>query len=235
MFVCRTRTRSRDGKHYFTFRLVRSQRHGAKVRQRTLLNLGSQFAIPQQHWRTLCLRVRQILDPQEELVPRACPPEVETEAQRIAARLLQDGVALAETPAAAAAERPSAPRPDFHSVDVNTLQLARPRSVGVEQAALWAAEQLGLPALLAELGLSGPQRQAALALLVGRMAAPASERATWIWLRERSGLDELLGCDFETLSLCSLYRANDRLLQQRQALESRLRIPAKMNAQSGGK
>ena len=54
------------------------------------------------------------------------------------------------------------------------------------------------------------------------MAAPASERATWIWLRERSGLDELLGCDFGTLSLSALYRANDRLLQQRQALESRL-------------
>ncbi len=220
MFVCRTRTRSRDGKHYFTFRLVRSQRQGAKVRQRTLLNLGSQFAIPQADWRALCLRVRQILGPPDELLPLDCSPEVEIEAQRIAARLLQDGVALAaEFPAA---ERPSAPRPDFQSVDVSTLKLARPRSVGVEHAALWAAEQLGLPALLAELGLSGPQRQAALALLVGRMAAPASERATWIWLRERSGLDELLGCDFGTLSLSALYRANDHLLQQRQALESRL-------------
>ena len=40
MFVCRTRTRSRDGQDYFTFRLVRSQRVGPKVRQRTLLNLG---------------------------------------------------------------------------------------------------------------------------------------------------------------------------------------------------
>ena len=39
MFIRRTRTRS-IGDSYFTFRLVRSERIGSKVRQRTLLNLG---------------------------------------------------------------------------------------------------------------------------------------------------------------------------------------------------
>ncbi len=63
MFVCRTRTRSRDGKEYFTFRLVRSQRVGDKVRQRTLLNLGSHFPIQRDHWRPLCQRVQRLLDP----------------------------------------------------------------------------------------------------------------------------------------------------------------------------
>ena len=53
-------------------------------------------------------------------------------------------------------------------------------------------------------------------------AAPASERATHVWLRQRSGLDELLGCDFETLSLSALYRANDRLLGHLKVLESQL-------------
>ena len=129
MFVCRTRTRSRDGQHYFTFRLVRSQRHGAKVRRRNLLNLGSQFHIQPAHWRSLCQRVRQILDPQDVLLALECTPEAE--AQRIAARLLQDGVALSEARPAAPGGRASGP--DFQSVDVASLQLARPRSVGVEQ------------------------------------------------------------------------------------------------------
>ena len=35
MFIRRTRTRS-IGERYFTFRLVRSERTGSKVRQRTL-------------------------------------------------------------------------------------------------------------------------------------------------------------------------------------------------------
>ena len=67
-----------------------------------------------------------------------------------------------------------------------------------------------------------PLRHAALGLLVGRIAAPASELATWTWLRERSGLGELLDCDFETMGLSALYRANDRLLQHRKALETKL-------------
>ena len=222
MFVRRTRTRSRDGKSYFTFRLVRSQRVGDKVRQRTLLNLGSHFPIQQDHWRTLCHRIQRILDPRAELLPIECDPAVEAEAQRIVERLLRHAVPLAD-PAPDPDPAPQDSRqPDFQCVDVDSLKLARPRSVGVEHAARWAAEQLGLPDLLRELGLSGPQRQAALGLLVGRIAAPASELATWTWLRQRSALGELLGGDFETMGLSALYRANDRLLQHRKVLETKL-------------
>ncbi len=217
MFVCRTRTRSRDGKHYFTFRLVRSQRVGDKVRQRTLLNLGSQFPIQRDHWRTLCQRIQRLLDPQPDLLPIECDPDVEAEAQRIAERLL-----LADPGTGPDPSQSTSRQPDFQCIDVDSLRLARPRSVGVEHAALWAADQLGLPDLLQQLGLSGPQRHAALGLLVGRIAAPASELATWTWLRERSGLGELLGGDFETMGLSALYRAGDRLLQHRKALESKL-------------
>ena len=224
----RTRTRSRVGKSYFTFRLVRSQRVGDKVRQRTLLNLGSHFPIQQDHWRTLCHRIQRILDPRAELLPIECDPAVEAEAQRIVERLLRDAVPLADPapdpiPAPPPDPAPQDSRqPDFQCVDVDSLKLARPRSVGVEHAALWAAEQLGLPDLLRELGLSGPPRQAALGLLVGRSAAPASELATWTWLRQRSALGELLGGDFETMGLSALYRANDRLLQHRKVLETKL-------------
>ena len=222
MFVCRTRTRSRDGKDYFTFRLVRSQRVGDKVRQRTLLNLGSHFPIQRDHWRTLCQRIQRLLDPQPDLLPIECDPEIEAEAQRIVERLLCDGVPLTDPAPGPDPSQQASLQPDFQSVDVDSLQLARPRSVGVEHAALWAADQLGLPGLLQQLGLSGPQRHAALGLLVGRVAAPASELATWTWLRERSGLGELLGGDFETMGLSALYRAGDRLLQHRKALETKL-------------
>ena len=222
MFVCRTRTRSRDGKDYFTFRLVRSQRVGDKVRQRTLLNLGSHFPIQRDHWRTLCQRIQRLLDPQPDLLPIECDPEIEAEAQRIGERLLCDGVPLTDPAPGPDPSQQASLQPDFQSVDVDSLQLARPRSVGVEHAALWAADQLGLPGLLQQLGLSGPQRHAALGLLVGRVAAPASELATWTWLRERSGLGELLGGDFETMGLSALYRAGDRLLQHRKALETKL-------------
>ena len=141
MFVRRTRTRATDGAEYHTHRLVRSERDGARVRQRTLLNLGRHFGLARERWPLLCQRVEELLAGQMEL-PMDCPPEVEAEAQRIAAQ-------LAGREAKAVAENPPG---DVRRVDVDSLELARPRSVGVESAALWAMDRLRLRELLAELG-----------------------------------------------------------------------------------
>ena len=86
MFIRRTRTRS-SGEHYLTFRLVRSERIGAKVRQRTLLNLGRHFDVARIDWPVLCRRIDDILAGQFPLPPD-CPPALESHAQRIAAQLL---------------------------------------------------------------------------------------------------------------------------------------------------
>ena len=62
-------------------------------------------------------------------------------------------------------------------------------------------------------------------LILGRrveLARPGSERATWGWLRRRSGLGELLDFDFQTLSLMQMYRASDALMKHRQAIEAHL-------------
>ena len=211
MFIRRARTRTTPGgEAYFSHRLVHNRRSGDKVRQRTLLNLGSDFPLERQHWPLLCTRIGQLLDRQTELGPLSCPPEVEQQAQRIAAQLLR------HTP-------PATPgRPDLQTVDVDTLELVRPRSVGVEAVGLWAAGQLGLEALLEREGFNGPQRALALASIIARMARPGSERATWRWLCERSALGELLDVDFEPMSVMRLYRISDALLARRGAIEAHL-------------
>ena len=86
MFIRRTQTRSND-EHYFTFRLVRSERIGAKVRQRTLLNLGRHFDVDPSDWPVLCRRIDDLLAGQLPLPPD-CPQALESHAQRIAAQLL---------------------------------------------------------------------------------------------------------------------------------------------------
>lgn len=60
------------------------------------------------------------------------------------------------------------------------MQLVRPRTVGVEAAALWAMGQVDFQGLLGTLGFTGPQRSAALGSIIGRMAAPGSELATYV-------------------------------------------------------
>ena len=209
MFIRRTQTRrTDDGKPYFSHRLVRAERLGNAVRQRTLLNLGRHFDIPQAHWPLLCARVADALAGQAPL-GADCPPAVDQEAQRIAAQLVARG---AEAPGAA----------DVQPVNIDSLRLVRPRSVGVEQVGLWALEQVGLPDLLTRLGVNGALRAAAVGLLVGRLAQPASERATHRWLQQRSGLGELLGVDFETVGAMQLYRASDALVVHREAIEAHL-------------
>ena len=211
MFIRRTRTRTGDrGEVYYSHRLVRSERSGEKVRQRTLLNLGSDFPVERGHWAVLCARIQQLLDRQGELVPLSCPEEVERHAQRIAAQLLNS----APSGGTGGAE--------LQTVDVGSLELIRPRSVGVEHVGLWAMERLGLEALLERLGFNGTQRALAMATVIARMAAPGSERASWRWLCERSALGELLGVDFERMSMMRLYRASDALMSHRAAIEAHL-------------
>ncbi len=218
MFIRRTHTRSTaTGESYFSHRLVRSERVGRQVRQRTLLNLGRHFAVAQEDWPLLCACLEQLLAAQDALLPLDCPVGVEREAQRIAAQLL---VREAErTPAEAVAGEAGG---DIQSVDVDSLQLLRPRTVGVEHVGLWAMEQLDFIPLLERLGLNGPQRAAAVGSIIGRMAAPGSERATHRWLGERSALGELLDVDFEAMSLMQLYRASDALMAHRDAIERHL-------------
>ena len=82
---------------------------------------------------------------------------------------------------------------ELQTVEVGSVELTRPRSVGVEQVGCWALEQLGLGDLLGELGLNGPLRAAAAGAIVGRLARPGSERATWGWLAPAQRLGRVAG------------------------------------------
>jgi transposase len=220
MYVRRTQTRSTAaGETYFTHRLVRSERYGKKVRAVTVLNLGRHFPVAQAHWPARCTRIEELVYGQEAFLPVDCPPTVEQAAQRYAALLL---ARQGETRAASQAPGAAPVTADVQSVDVDSLELTRPRSVGVEQVGLWAMQAVGFLELLLGLGISGPLRAAIVGAIIGRMARPASERATRRWLDERSGLGELLDVDFATLAEKVLYRASDALMQHRMAIEDAL-------------
>ena len=138
----------------------------------------------------LCARIEQLLSAQSDLLAVECPAALEREAQRCAAQYLAQHGQAREEPTASQSAR----APEVQAVEVDSLTLAFPRSAGVEHVGLWAMRAAsGLCPWLSELGLSGPQRAAVVGSVIGRMAAPASERATYQWLCERSGLGEARG------------------------------------------
>jgi hypothetical protein len=147
------------------------------------------------------------------------PQSVEMAAQRYAGLLL---ARWGDRQVAERATSESPVVPDLQSVDVDSLELIRPRSVAVEWVALWAMQRVGFIELLMSLGLSGPLRSLILGVIIGRMAQPASERATRLWLEQRSGLGELLAVDFAALGENALYRASDALMKRREAIEDAL-------------
>lgn len=227
MFIRQTRTRSAvTGEGYFTFRLVRGERIAGKVRQITVLNLGRNFALKQKDWPLLCARMEQLLQPQASLLSLHCPASIERMAQRYVglliarAPLVDDTASGAGHPAdAAAAPRPA---PDYQEVDIDSLQQSQARSVGVEHVGLQVLEQLGFVDKLSQLGVNGVMRGAILGNVIGRMACPGSELATWRWLQTHSALGELIDVDFEAQSHMCLYRASDVLMRHRAALEDHL-------------
>ena len=234
MFIRRTKTRTTEsGEQYFSYRLVDTYRDGARVRQRTLLNLGSGFTFPQEQWQELTQRIEHIvLGEQNALLPPEA--EVEREAQAIAALLLKKytGSDLLLSPGKGEAitqDAPSAPEDngqdredgrDLRSVDLNSLELINSRSVGGEAVSLSALLQVNLDDKLAALGFNRKQINAAIGNIVGRMVQPGSELSTHQWLQEQSALGELLDCDYGLQGLSSLYRASDLLWKHHEEIES---------------
>jgi len=161
MFIRRTAIKSRrTGEPYYTYRLVESIREGERVRQRTLLNLGRHFDVPRKQWAALAQRIEALVSGQGALLPLELEPRWEETAQQYAAQIICVRARMQAGGVQSA--------PDYHTVDVASLEVVRPRSVAVEHVAWEAMRQVGLDTKLVELGLTGPQRAAAIGTIVAR-------------------------------------------------------------------
>jgi transposase len=217
VFIRRTKTRNaKTGEEYYTHRLVENVRVGVAVKQRTLLNLGANFDLPQGGWSALTARMDALLHGQDSLL--VASPVVEALAQRYVARLIASPERQAPDDVRGRSDFPKR----YQEVDLDSLEFVRPRTVGVEHAALTAVRWFGLEDKLAEVGLNRPQIAAALGNIIGRMAVPGSELATFEWLQRRTALGELIRYDYEGLDLNQLYRSADLLLKHRAALETHI-------------
>jgi transposase len=209
MYIRRTSIKSRkDGSQYYSYRLVESKRTEKGVRQHTLLNLGADFALPREQWPDLTKRIEGILSGQQSLFKIEL--DIEQLAQSCASRIITSYQDVDNLDG------------DYREVDLDSLEMSRPRSVGAEHVTLQSLRFLGLDTKLKELGFNGPQAAAAIGTIIGRCCQPGSELATHEWLQERSGLGELIDYDFNNLSLYGLYQVSDQLLKKKTAIEEHL-------------
>lgn len=210
MYIRRTTIKSRkDGGRYYSYRLVESRRTEKGVKQHTLLNLGADFSLPREQWPDLTKRIEAILGGQQSLF--ATNSDIERLAQDIASKIVFSYQDVGDSDSA-----------DYREVDLDTIELTRPRSVGGEHVCLETLRALELDKTLGELGFNGVQTAAAIGTIIGRACHPGSELATHTWLQERSGLGELIDYDFNKLSLYGMYQIADKLLGKKEAIEQYL-------------
>ena len=211
MYIRRTSIKSRkDGSQYYTYRLVESERTGKGVRQRTLINLGTAFSLPREQWSELASRIEEIIHGQTPLFEP--PKKIEEMAQRYASQIIQSR----------SKDSTEDKEPDYEEVDVNSLEMVRPRSVSCEHVALDAFNSLKLGEYLKTLGFTAPQIAAVTGTIIGRMCQPGSELATHYWLQNTSGLGELIDFDFNALNLYKMYSISDLLFKNKEAIETHL-------------
>lgn len=210
MYIRRTTIKSRkDGGRYYSYRLVESRRTEKGVKQHTLLNLGADFSLPREQWPDLTKRIEAILGGQQSLF--ATNSDIEWLAQDIASKIVFSYQDVGDSDSV-----------DYREVDLDTIELTRPRSVGGEHVCLETLRALELDKTLGELGFNGVQTAAAIGTIIGRACHPGSELATHTWLQERSGLGELIDYDFNKLSLYGMYQIADKLLGKKEAIEQYL-------------
>jgi len=83
MFIRKVKTRTmKDGRTYHAIRLVHNVRYGNKVKQETLLNLGSNYKIHERNWTKLSYRIQELFVGQATFLS-PLPKHLEDEAQRI--------------------------------------------------------------------------------------------------------------------------------------------------------
>src|SRR5271169_3269262 len=69
MYIRKVAHTDKNGKKYHTFKLIESVRTERGPRQRMLLNLGTDFTVPEEKWKDLANRIEEIVTGPEQGLP----------------------------------------------------------------------------------------------------------------------------------------------------------------------
>lgn len=192
---------------YQCHQLVESIRTEKGVQQKLLLSLGC-LPLCKDKWPSLVKRIEAIIQGQTSFIKPE--PEIEEIAQKYAQQFISRHAIETEINT-------------FETVDLHSLQNHRVRHIGGEYLGLTFFNKLHLHRCLKACGLSKRQIEIAMLLIIGRLAHPGSEMHLHRWAQHLSGLDELIGTDFNRLSLNTLYKVTDLLFDHKDEIEAHLR------------
>ena len=216
MFIKEIKTKNKKtGKAYIKHALVESVRTEKGPRQRTVMQLG-QLKLPRGLWPQLIaeLECRISGRPSLNLPGTRVPNRVKN-----AANTAMENFTICT---ARRIENRKNVEDEEITVSLNNVSDSKYRSFGAEFVAHSSWKELRMPQKLKELGFTSKERSLAEGMVAGRLIHPASELATWGWLKNNSSIGDLTEVTLDNVSLTSVYKIGDKLLQYKEEIEEHL-------------
>ncbi len=216
MFIKEIKTRNKKtGKEYVKHALIESIRTPQGPRHRTVMQLGH-LKLSKELWPVLIAELESRLSGQDSLnLPGV---KVPVKVKRAADTAMENFVIRDER----RIENRKKISSEEITVNINDFSDTKYRSFGPEFTAHCIWNDLKLPQKLKEFGFNGRERSLAEAIVAGRLINPASELATWEWIRNFSSIGELTEIELDNAGLSSVYKIGDRLLEHKDELEDHL-------------
>ena len=213
MYIKKVKKRNGRTKQIYEYlHLVESIRTDKGPRQKLILNLGPLDIAPEDY-EILAKRIEEILSGQSSLqrFENTVDEKIEKYAQNTAHAIVKKQEKEVD-------EEKSR---DFQMVDINSIDVEQPRSLGAEYIAHSIWQELRLDSFFEGRGISREVIPIIEAVIIGRLIEPASELHTRDWVENRSALFEIINKPHR-YSHNSYYRAGDRLFQLKDPLERHL-------------
>jgi len=215
MFIRQVKKKNtKNGKTFIQYQLCQASRVNGKVKQQSILYLGSPTILADQESRKYLLKSLQaLIFKQSTLFTTDFPTLIVDLAKEYYQKFIikYDGVNLDNTLAIPTVEN----KAKMESVDLDSLEVEEVKTFGPEHLCIQIMKRLDLASCLDQQGFTDKQARLAQVSIIARAIFTASEHKTAQILNYSSELQNMLGFQDEPISHYSLYKIADQLYDNR--------------------
>ena len=211
--------RSKTSKVFYQYTLVQAARVDGKVKQRSILYLGSDKLLENEDDRKTVLAIlKSKIFKQPELFQQVVPGEL----KRLALQYYDKYCIKYEQDEQNPTSIPPPPEiSEFHHINIKGLEVENVKEFGAEHLCRQMLDKLGLGAYLTSLGMSAEQTKKALISIVGKAIYSASEYKTSQIIEMNSELPSLYNCE-KKITHKQLYAISDILYKHKPSIDKYL-------------
>ena len=211
--------RSKSSKVFYQYTLAQTSRIDGKVKQRTILYLGSEKLLENKTNRDFVLSIlKSKIFNQPELFLQDIPRELKVLALQYYDKYCIKYEQYDENPTSI----PPPPKvSEFHNIDIKGLEVENVKEFGTEYLCTQMLDKLGLGDYFATLGMSDEQTKKALISIVSKAIYSASEYKTSQIIEMNSELSSLYNYQ-KSISHKQLYTISDLLYKHKSSIDKHL-------------